>query len=298
MSNNWALYFVEPASLQMEGILFLHEHIFTLLCGILCTVLVLYRRVLLRGINFINIFSVIKFTNNYFYRKLNPLNFYNICWNIRGDLFINQKLNINIKKKTKQFLELFWTIIPAFILVYIAGPSFSLLYSMDEIYHDLTSTIIVQGSQWFWNYEYHWHTDDSFFRNIYTWSVFGESLKGLNASYMISEIDLIEGEKRLLEVTNPLYLVVGKPSRLLVTASDVLHSWAVPSLGVKVDAVPGRLNQLIIKSDRCGIFFGQCSEICGVNHGFMPITVYVVDNDIYNLSVNGPLLNLLLDYCF
>jgi cytochrome c oxidase subunit 2 len=233
------VYFIEPASFQMEGIYYLHEHIFGLGFGILCTVLVLYRRVVLRAFGLKMLFdSKNTFDKNFFFSEQNVI-------------------NKHILHTTKKNLEISWTILPALILVYIAGPSFALLYSMDEILPESFFTLVVQGAQWYWNYEY--------FFNANKISV---------SSYMVSELDLELGQPRLLTVNNPIFLPRDLPVRLLVTSNDVLHSWAIPSLGIKVDAVPGRLNQVIVQPLRSGIFFGQCSEICGANHGFMPITIY------------------------
>ena len=235
----YQIYFIEPASFQMEGIHYLHEHIFGLGFGILCTVLVLYRRVLLRGFGFKLLYGSSNYLNQLFF-------------------FSEQNvLNKNILVSTKKNLEISWTVLPALILVYIAGPSFALLYSMDEILPESFFTLIIQGAQWYWNYEYYLNTS-----------------KISVSSYMISELDLEFGQSRLLSVNNPIFLPRDLPTRLLVTSNDVLHSWAVPSLGIKVDAVPGRLNQVIVQPLRSGVFFGQCSEICGANHGFMPITIY------------------------
>lgn len=233
------IYFIEPASFQMEGIYYLHEHIFGLGFGILCTVFVLFRRVLLRSFGLKLIFNS---TNN-----------------INRSFFFSEQnvLNKGILHSTKKNLEISWTILPALILVYIAGPSFALLYSMDEILPESFFTLIIQGAQWYRNYEYYFNTS-----------------KISVSSYMISELDLELGQSRLLSVNNPIFIPRDLPVRLLVTSNDVLHSWAVPSLGIKVDAVPGRLNQVIVQPLRSGIFFGQCSEICGANHGFMPITIY------------------------
>jgi len=248
MATALQLYFIEPASLQMEGILYLHEHILSLLCGISATVLVLYRRVILRILGVKNEIRAMKETAE------------------NDDILFfasEQRVsNPDVAHNTKKFLEVFWTIVPALILLYIAGPSFALLYSMDEIAPETFFTVLVQGSQWYWSYEYY--------------LPFLNEAKVAVSSYMIADLDLEEGQVRLLAVNNPIYIARDLPTRFLITATDVLHSWAIPSLGVKVDAVPGRLNQLIMQPSRSGIFFGQCSEICGANHGFMPITVYCV----------------------
>jgi cytochrome c oxidase subunit 2 len=165
-------------------------------------------------------------------------------------------------------IEIFWTVTPSFILVVVAIPSFALLYSIDEIVDPAMSLKCI-GNQWFWAYEYSDYTRGN---DIETFSF---------DSYMVPEDDLTLGELRLLEVDNRIILPSRTHLRVLVTASDVLHSWAVPSLGVKMDACPGRLNQTSIFLNREGVFYGQCSEICGVNHGFMPIVVESVSLDKY-----------------
>ena len=163
-------------------------------------------------------------------------------------------------------IEFVWTIIPALILLAIAGPSFELLYIMDEVLSP-TLTIKVVGHQWYWSYEYSDFITES-----------GEAIDF--DSYMIPESDLELGQFRLLDVDNRLIVPVDCHIRLIITGADVLHSFAVPSLGLKLDAVPGRLNQVSFIAERIGTFYGQCSEICGVWHGFMPICVESVsDND-------------------
>jgi len=161
-------------------------------------------------------------------------------------------------------LELIWTISPAFILIAIAFPSFRLLYLMDEVISP-TLTIKVVGHQWYWSYEYSDFITDS-----------GESIDF--DSYMIPESDLELGQFRLLDVDNKLIIPVDCHIRLIVTGADVIHSFAVPSLGLKLDCVPGRLNQVSFLAERAGTFYGQCSEICGVWHGFMPIVVEAVSS--------------------
>jgi cytochrome c oxidase subunit 2 len=168
-------------------------------------------------------------------------------------------------------LEVIWTIIPALVLLMIAGPSFSLLYSLDEaIKPDLTLKAI--GNQWYWSYEYSDLASSK--RDL---SSDEESVDNTISfeSYMLPESDLALGQLRLLEVDNRVALPVKKHIRVLITSADVLHSWAVPSFGIKVDACPGRISQASLFILREGIYYGQCSEICGVNHGFMPIVVDV-----------------------
>ena len=164
-------------------------------------------------------------------------------------------------------IEIAWTVTPSFILMLIAVPSFALLYSTDELM-DPSITLKAIGHQWYWSYEYSDYTDS-------------DDSSILFDSYMIPEDDLELGQLRLLEVDNRVVLPVNTNVRVIITSADVLHSWAVPSLGIKCDAVPGRLNQVSLYLKREGIFYGQCSEICGANHGFMPIVVEGVTLDNY-----------------
>nr|AEL97249.1 cytochrome c oxidase subunit 2 [Pastinachus solocirostris] len=156
-----------------------------------------------------------------------------------------------------QEIEIVWTIVPAIILILIALPSLRILYLMDEI-NDPHITIKALGHQWYWSYEY---TD---YQNLEF------------DSYMIQTEDLFPGQFRLLEADHRMVVPMQSPIRVLVTAEDVLHAWTVPALGVKIDAVPGRLNQTAFIISRPGVFYGQCSEICGANHSFMPIVVEAV----------------------
>lgn len=163
-------------------------------------------------------------------------------------------------------IEIVWTVIPAVVLMIVAIPSFTLLYAMDEII-DPMLTIKVIGRQWFWSYEYSDYT--SLDLNSDTSFIFD--------SYMMLEEDLHFGQFRLLEVDKRIVLPTHTYVRVVVTSSDVLHSWAVPSLGIKIDACPGRLNQVSTFINRSGVYYGQCSEICGINHGFMPIVIEAVN---------------------
>nr|YP_009262175.1 cytochrome c oxidase subunit II [Notoraja tobitukai]ANI86709.1 cytochrome c oxidase subunit II [Notoraja tobitukai] len=156
-----------------------------------------------------------------------------------------------------QEIEIVWTILPAIILIMIALPSLRILYLMDEI-NDPHITIKALGHQWYWSYEY---TD---YENLEF------------DSYMIQTEDLNPGQFRLLETDHRMVVPMESPIRVLVTAEDVLHAWTVPALGVKMDAVPGRLNQTAFIISRPGVYYGQCSEICGANHSFMPIVVEAV----------------------
>ena len=154
-------------------------------------------------------------------------------------------------------VEVLWTAIPIVILVVLAIPSFKLLYQQEKS-ENYDMTVKVIGHQWYWEYEYPDHGDFYF------------------ESYMIQDEDLKEGDLRLLTVDNPLVIPANKNVQILITAGDVLHSWAVPSMGLKTDAVPGRLNETWVNVKEPGIYRGQCSEICGSGHGFMPVVVKVL----------------------
>nr|YP_009538093.1 cytochrome c oxidase subunit II [Auzakia danava]AYN60875.1 cytochrome c oxidase subunit 2 [Auzakia danava] len=166
-------------------------------------------------------------------------------------LFFNKYINRFLLEE--QTIELIWTILPAITLIFIALPSLRLLYLLDELNNPLI-TIKSIGHQWYWSYEY------SDFNNVEF------------DAYMIQNEDNLNNF-RLLDVDNRIILPMNNQIRILITATDVIHSWTVPSLGVKVDANPGRLNQTSFYINRPGIFYGQCSEICGANHSFMPIVI-------------------------
>nr|YP_010274906.1 cytochrome c oxidase subunit II [Erynnis popoviana]UJV31597.1 cytochrome c oxidase subunit II [Erynnis popoviana] len=166
-------------------------------------------------------------------------------------LFFNSYINRFLLEE--QMIEMIWTILPAITLIFIALPSLRLLYLLDELNNPLI-TLKSIGHQWYWSYEY------SDFNNIEF------------DSYMINNSNEMNNF-RLLDVDNRITLPMNNQIRMLVTATDVIHSWTIPSLGIKVDANPGRLNQTNFFINRPGLFFGQCSEICGANHSFMPIVI-------------------------
>jgi cytochrome c oxidase subunit 2 len=172
-------------------------------------------------------------------------------------------------------IEIAWTVAPSVILILIAIPSFALLYSMDELV-DPAVTVKAIGHQWYWSYEYSDYNNNS-----------DESIAF--DSYMIPDDDLQPGQLRLLEVDNRIVVPVSTHIRMIITAADVLHSWAVPSLGVKCDAVPGRLNQTPMFIKREGVFYGQCSELCGANHAYMPIVLEAVSLDNYIAWISNKL---------
>jgi len=172
-------------------------------------------------------------------------------------------------------LEIVWTVTPSIILMIIAIPSFALLYSVDQ-YTDPAITLKCIGHQWYWTYEY------SDYNN-------SEDQPLAFDSYLVPEDDLELGQLRLLEVDNRVVLPVDTHIRVIITGADVLHAWGVPSLGVKCDAVPGRLNQASLYLKREGVFYGQCSELCGANHGFMPIVVEGVSLEDYVSWVSNKL---------
>jgi cytochrome c oxidase subunit 2 len=170
---------------------------------------------------------------------------------------ILNKFTSRVRSDAQQ-IETIWTVLPAVILIFLAIPSLRLLYLTDEI-NSPSVTIKTIGHQWYWRYEYSDFSDIQF------------------DSYMVPTSELSEGEFRLLEVDNRIVVPIQLEIRILVTAADVIHSWTIPSIGVKIDAIPGRLNQLGFIASRTGVFYGQCSEICGSNHSFIPIAIEVVD---------------------
>nr|YP_010222565.1 cytochrome c oxidase subunit II [Hippotiscus dorsalis]UCC46015.1 cytochrome c oxidase subunit II [Hippotiscus dorsalis] len=167
---------------------------------------------------------------------------------------MNKNKFINRYLLEGQTIELIWTLLPAITLIFIALPSLRLLYMIDEI-NNPSITLKVIGHQWYWSYEYSDFNNNEF------------------DSYMKPTNEIESGEYRLMDVDNRTILPMNVQMRVMITAADVLHSWAIPSLGIKIDAVPGRLNQGSMNINRPGIMFGQCSEICGANHSFMPIVI-------------------------
>nr|AOY36261.1 cytochrome c oxidase subunit 2 [Chrysis terminata]AOY36267.1 cytochrome c oxidase subunit 2 [Chrysis terminata] len=166
------------------------------------------------------------------------------------NLMLNKMININLIHG--HLIEVIWTVFPMIILLFLAVPSLQILYFIDEVYEP-SLTIKINGHQWYWTYEYSDFLDLQF------------------DSYMKTEMEL--SQFRLLDVDNNMVVPVKENIRLLISSDDVIHSWTIPCIGVKIDAVPGRFNQVMILMKRIGLFYGQCSEICGVNHSFMPIVL-------------------------
>ena len=245
-TQDWQRGFQAPASPIAEGIFAFHDDLRIFLTGILCFVRYILAVCIQR-----------------FYVPANAIN------------------PVSHRLVHASVLEIIWTVIPALILVVIAIPSFSLLYSIDEIIEPLF-TVKVIGHQWYWSYEL---LDPETIAALYnhTLTSIDESLEykavgsGSFDSYRLSADEVASGEGltsyRLLTVDNHLFIPAERHVRARVTSADVLHSWAIPSLGVKLDACPGRLNQTSLFIKREGIYYGQCSEICGVNHGFRPIGI-------------------------
>jgi len=241
-------------------------------------------------------------------------------------LFNNKTVKEPIVVTHAPVLEIIWTIIPALILIAIAIPSFSLLYSIDEVIQTSFSFKVI-GHQWYWSYEMvdplyllkgygdlykafdegssFWNlvglenlssTDSKEFSNTVKDALDGTEKLFSYDSYMLPDDAVQYKHERLLRVDNSLYLPVKTKIRLLITSADVIHSWAVPALGIKLDACPGRLNQTSTFIKRPGNFYGQCSEICGVNHGFMPISVvalsifgdkgHLIDDEYFAIMFN------------
>lgn len=176
----------------------------------------------------------------------------------------NAKRNpVPSKRAHNTVLEVLWTALPVLILVIIAVPSLKLLYLMDRN-PKAEMTIKAIGHQWYWSYEYPDHDDFTF------------------DSIMVPEDQLQPGQLRLLAVDNEVVLPIETDVRILVTSGDVIHSWAMPSFGIKTDAVPGRVNETWVRILREGTYYGQCSELCGVNHGYMPIAIRAVSRQAFD----------------
>lgn len=237
--TNWFWGFQNPATPLMEGIIALHSDIWAVMLFV--AVFVLY--ILCSALN----------------------------------RFSSSSVSKSYKVHHNSMIEIIWTTLPALLLCVIAIPSFTLLYSLDEIV-DPSVTIKVTGRQWYWSYEYSDYAVDA------------ESELGgggiLFDSYLLQDDLLESGQLRLLEVDNRLVLPVNSHIRLLTSSADVIHSFAVPSLGIKLDAIPGRLNQTTFLIKREGVFYGQCSELCGANHALMPICVEAVTGDDYVNWIN------------
>ena len=179
----------------------------------------------------------------------------------------NKKRNPTPSKTTHNtMLEVAWTVVPVIILLVIAVPSFRLLYFTDRV-EEADMTLKAIGHQWYWSYEYPDHGDFTF------------------DALMLEDDELEEGQPRLLATDEAVVLPVGAKIRLLTTADDVIHSWAIPSLGVKMDSVPGRVNETWFQINREGTYYGQCSELCGTLHGFMPIMIEAVSQEEFDAWV-------------
>nr|UFZ13748.1 cytochrome c oxidase subunit II [Sialis kuwayamai] len=179
---------------------------------------------------------------------------------ILSTLFFNKYINRYLLEG--QTIEIIWTVLPAITLIFIALPSLRLLYLLDEISNP-SITLKSIGHQWYWSYEY------------------SDFLKTEFDSYMIPYNEMNIDGFRLLDVDNRIILPMNTQIRILVTAADVLHSWTIPALGVKIDATPGRLNQTNFFINRPGLYYGQCSEICGANHSFMPIVIESIPTNMF-----------------
>lgn len=260
--------FQDPISPIMYGISSLHDHILFFLALILFVVI------------FIFITTVYGFwyEEEYNYKIDSYMKYQEASWWVSIRDCVEARVFDGRENKHENYyqwskinngtlVEIIWTVIPSIILLLIAIPSFALLFAIDEI--TLGKVIVkVIGHQWYWSYEVSGLTNVPF--NVATFD-----------SYMLPDSDLIRGDLRLLKTDNALILPKNMPILALITSDDVLHSWAIPSFGVKVDAVPGRLSQISLLLKNNGMFYGQCSELCGVNHGFMPIEVWVVDTNTY-----------------
>jgi len=173
----------------------------------------------------------------------------------------NSKMNPEPAQFTHNVLiEVIWTVVPVVILIIIAIPSFKILYLNDSVVEP-EMTLKITGYQWYWGYEYPDHDNIAF------------------SSYMIADKELKSDQSRLLSTDNVVVLPINTNIAFQITAGDVLHSWTVPAFGVKMDAVPGRLNETWVNIDKPGTYFGQCSELCGKDHAYMPIEIRAVTKE-------------------
>jgi heme/copper-type cytochrome/quinol oxidase subunit 2 len=218
----WGIYFQDSATPQMEGLVELHDNI------------MYYLVIILFAVGWILLSIIRNFVIN-----VSPIS--------------HKYLNHGT------LIELIWTITPAVILILIAFPSFKLLYLMDEV-SDPSMSILAEGHQWYWSYQYPDFLDSS------------EEFIEFD-SYIIPDSDLEEGSLRMLEVDNRVIIPELTHIRFIITSGDVIHSFSCGSLGIKCDAYPGRLNQVSVFVNREGVFYGQCSEICGILHSSMPIVI-------------------------
>ena len=231
--EDWQLSFQDPASPLMRELINFHDLVFWIITAITVFVFLLLAYV---------------------------------CWKFSAK---------NNKKPSKtthnSTLEIAWTLIPVLILVFIAVPSFRLLYKQND-FSNIDMTVKAVGYTWFWGYEYPDHDDIAF------------------DAVMLEEEELKEGQPRLLSTDNVLVLPVKKNIKMLITSdpSGVIHSWSVPSLGVKMDAIPGRLNETYFYIEKPGMYYGQCSELCGPGHGFMPISIKAVTDEEFAVWLNFP----------
>ena len=230
-AEDWQLSFQDPASPLMRELINFHDLVFWIITAITVFVFLLLAYV---------------------------------CWKFSAK---------NNKKPSKtthnSTLEIAWTLIPVLILVFIAVPSFRLLYKQND-FSNIDMTVKAVGYTWFWGYEYPDHDDIAF------------------DAVMLEEEELKEGQPRLLSTDNVLVLPIKKNIKMLITSdpSGVIHSWSVPSLGVKMDAIPGRLNETYFYIEKPGMYYGQCSELCGPGHGFMPISIKAVTDEEFAVWLN------------
>lgn len=258
--HNSEINFQMPATNNAEGIIHLHNDMMFFLIFIIFFV------------SFFILLSIFEYYTKVINKK--PISFlYSL------DFSVKDRIQLRFAQHAK-ILEIVWTLIPSFILCTIGLPSIFLLYSLDEAVY---SPIIIKaiGHQWYWSYEY------TFWNKQIKEKFLSGSKELTFDSYMRPYDDLTLGDIRLLSVDNYLVLPTWINIRVLVSSEDVIHSWAVPSLGVKADALPGRLNQIFFLIKRPGIFFGQCSEICGTNHGFMPIGIKAIYPENYLVWVEN-----------
>lgn len=307
---SWDVGFIDPSTELAESIIQFYNYVFVFITLVIILVWVLIGVLLYnftyKGLDFSQMFILRKDIEG-IRKKLYYLNLYiSFLLNNRGNIWKNLQM-YRVKEINSWYswwrkgeflnasdimefrkLEFRWSMLPVVILLTIMGPSFSILYALDPTY-DPVLTIRVVGHQWYWSYEYKnkivWVREEALMldQNRIWNHIFKNKLTFFFDSVIIQDEDLKEGTHRLLEVDNRTVVPIGTPIRFLITSTDVIHCWAIPSLGIKIDSTPGRLNQFITEIKKPGVYYGQCSEICGPYHGFMPIVIEAVPFDEFKL---------------
>ena len=260
----WQVDFTDPATIFIEFLIQLHHNIMVLLVLIFIAILFFFYKMVI----FFNISNSIKVKALYYFlQSYKAFNFFIKKSKYNQSFSNKQKLAFLIKKDNiihNAVLEFIWTLIPIIILLIVIIPAYSLLYLLEDLDNSYLNIQVI-GNQWYWNYDFETHLIPTVSTHVNMDSYLDKNLQQSNLNNF-----------RLLEVDNHIIIPVNSQIRLFVTSADVIHSFAIPSFGIKIDACPGRINQIYFMSKRVGFFYGQCSELCGIKHAFMPICFEVI----------------------